>query len=265
MPTGPGFTIAASVLWMVAVTTTTSSTFGVITFLRHSARVFESNGRAFFLLALILSLPLLAYDLVFPVGPGDVGIDFTAAIHSTITYTITSVLTQVTTAAVAYGAFQHLDGRAVSRGNCVSRGLSLVLPAIGVALLAGLITGIGFVLLVIPGVIAMVMLWVAIPAAVVERLGVIGSLKRSAELTRGYRWKVLGIVLIVMVIAYMSAFLFAGWLFFSPHGPVVHSIGLYVARAIYGVVTATVACVGYYYLRAAKEGVDIAEIAKVFD
>ena len=41
-----------------------------------------------------------------------------------------------------------------------------------------------------PGIMLMVRWFVAVPACVVERIGPSGSMKRSAELTSGHRWKV---------------------------------------------------------------------------
>jgi hypothetical protein len=133
-----------------------------------------------------------------------------------------------------------------------------------VAFLAGLITGVGFMLIVVPGIIAAVMLWVAIPVAVVERPGVIASLKRSADLTKGFRWTIFGILfaigLVLIVITMILSFALL-----SAAGFTVYSIGVWVLQALFGAFSATAAAVGYYFLRATKEGVDIADIAKVFD
>ena len=77
-------------------------------------------------------------------------------------------------------------GRAAA-GECLSRGLKLLPKVFGVSLLHALIIVVGYVLLIVPGVIFSLMFAVSVPAAVVEGRGIIDSLKRSCELTKGYK------------------------------------------------------------------------------
>lgn len=57
----------------------------------------------------------------------------------------------------------------------------------------------GFLLLVVPGVIAFARLWLAAPLATIEDLGVRASLRRSRELVRGSAWRVLAILLPIIL------------------------------------------------------------------
>lgn len=70
-------------------------------------------------------------------------------------------------------------------------------------MLLGLVIGLGdtfgLVLLIVPGLMLYIIWWVAAPVLVVERLGVIEALSRSSELTRGGRWKIFGVELILGV------------------------------------------------------------------
>jgi hypothetical protein len=54
----------------------------------------------------------------------------------------------------------------------------------------------GFVALILPGLVILLMLCVALPAFIPENLSPIAALKRSRELTRGNRWRLLGLVLL---------------------------------------------------------------------
>ncbi|MCA3720881.1 glycerophosphoryl diester phosphodiesterase membrane domain-containing protein [Phenylobacterium sp.] len=54
----------------------------------------------------------------------------------------------------------------------------------------------GFVALILPGIVILLMLCVALPAFIPEDLSPIAALKRSRELTRGNRWRLLGLVLL---------------------------------------------------------------------
>jgi hypothetical protein len=71
---------------------------------------------------------------------------------------------------------------------------------IGAGILLGLAVGIGFLLLVIPGVILLT-IWIAvIPAVVLENRGVMDSFGRSRELVRGNGWNVFFVILVTIVL-----------------------------------------------------------------
>jgi hypothetical protein len=241
------------------MTTTTHTQFGVGTVLSQALSVFLANLVPFCVLALIVMLPWLLYSLA---ATGDPTAGFSAS--GLLAIVIQMILGQLMAASIAYGSFQYLRGQPVTMGDALSRGLSLILPVIGVAILCGLIIGIGMILLVVPGVIAAVMLWVAIPVAVVERPGVVDSLKRSADLTKGNRWNVFGVVLIIGIIGWVVGFIL-GFILLSAAGFTVYSVAIWISQAIFGAFNATAAAVGYYSLRSAKEGIDIGTIARVFD
>jgi hypothetical protein len=244
------------------MTTITKKEFSFGTVLSESISVFFSNLLPFVVVALVVLLPLLVYNLVVIGTP-----DPTAGAYSggaLLAIVLQMVLSQLMAATIAYGTFQYLRGHPISIGECLSRGLALILPVLGVAILAGLITGIGMLLLVIPGIIAAVMLWVVIPVAVVERPGVIASLRRSVELTKGYRLTIFGILIVIGLILVVISFIL-GFILASAAGYTVYNIGIWVLQAVIGAFSATAAAVGYYYLRGAKEGIDIGEIARVFD
>lgn len=69
---------------------------------------------------------------------------------------------------------------------------NVILTTLAFALLFGL----GFIALILPGIFILLMLCVAVPACVLEDLSPIAALKRSRELTRGNRWRLLGLVLL---------------------------------------------------------------------
>jgi hypothetical protein len=97
---------------------------------------------------------------------------------------------------------------------------------------------------------------------VVERPGPVASLKRSVELTKGNRWRILGIIVLLIAISIGITIISVIFMFL---GPVIGGIVQGLLNAALGVFSAVLIAVGYYRLRAAKEGVDIADIAKVFD
>jgi len=105
----------------------------------------------------------------------------------------------IAAAAITYATVQELRGRRVGFGEFFGRGLAQAGAAIRVALLSGLLLVLAFIALVIPGLVLYTMWWVAIPVAVIERPGAVASLRRSASLTAGNRWRVFGVVLCFFV------------------------------------------------------------------
>lgn len=69
-------------------------------------------------------------------------------------------------------------------------------------ILAGIAIAIGFVLLIVPGLILITIWAVVSPSIVVEGEGVIGAFGRSRELVRGDGWAVFGAILIAFLIVF---------------------------------------------------------------
>ena len=188
-----------------------------------------------------------------------------------LVYLFQLFLAYLAAGAVIYGTVQDLRGRRVGLGECFSKGLSVLLPVVGVALLFTVFAGIGMLLLIIPMFFIVVIYWVCIPVAVVERPGVFASFARSAELTKGNRWRVFGLFLLYLVIFFgISLVIGVGLgalLLFDTSGT---SEGLtylinYLVQSVVGALYAVMLGVSYYRLRVDREGVDIDQIAGVFD
>jgi ABC-type multidrug transport system fused ATPase/permease subunit len=77
---------------------------------------------------------------------------------------------------------------------------------LAVSLLAGIGIAIGFVLLIIPGLMLMVLWAVVAPVTVLERPGVFAAFGRSRDLVRGNGWNVFGVLVIVFVAVIVISF-----------------------------------------------------------
>jgi hypothetical protein len=139
-----------------------------------------------------------------------------------------------------------------------------------VALVRELSEMVGLILLIVPGVIAVLALWVAIPVCIVERLGVVASIRRSLELTRGQRGQLfLMLIVIWLLVVVFPAFLIgvaaklidplvAAGSFNLGH----LSFGL---KSAYGnLIYASAYACAYVELRSLKEGVGADSVARVF-
>lgn len=94
------------------------------------------------------------------------------------------------------------DGRRDSSvQDLIDAAWPVVLPLIGVGILAGIAIGIGVLLFVVPGLILLTIWAVIAPVIVVERTGVMDAFGRSRALVRGNGWQVFGVIITVFLIA----------------------------------------------------------------
>jgi hypothetical protein len=119
-----------------------------------------------------------------------------AAIGALIGVLISAVLQAATIRAAAQGTIgDPVDVEASYRYGFRRLGSVLL-----VGLLVAVIVGIGFILLIIPGIILLVFLSVAIPALIVEDRRGTAALGRSWDLVRGDFWHTLGVIVVVFLI-----------------------------------------------------------------
>lgn len=110
--------------------------------------------------------------------------------------------------ALIYGTVQDLDGKRPTLGECFATGLRSFLPLIGLAILLYIALVCGFFLLIVPGFMMLVAWAVAVPSLVADRTGVMGAFSRSAELTRGNRWRIFGLLIISAIILWVIELVF---------------------------------------------------------
>ncbi|MCZ6859134.1 MAG: hypothetical protein O7I42_02435 [Alphaproteobacteria bacterium] len=243
----------------------TKTAFSLGSVLERGFSIYFRNIVTFSLIALLVIIPYILLLMLISQGQ----IAFNQSLMTLVLLLLNLLLTYLATAAIAYGTFKAMQGQGVSISDCLSRGLALVFPVLGVAILSALAVLLGLVLLIVPGLIVLTMLWVAIPVAVVERPGVTNAMRRSAELTKGNRWRVFGIIVILALINAASG-LIVNVPFVTGGAPTSSSLawnaGLSgLLAAFQTALAAVMATVVYHDLRVAKEGIGVTEIARVFD
>ena len=159
---------------------------------------------------------------------------------SAVTMIITMLASSLVKVALTRVALGEAVGSPVSTGQMWATMRRRGLPAVAVSLLIGVLSLVGFLVLsglgtlplillqeaswltIVPLVIGVVLgalavLWIwartvlAIPALVLEDVGVLGALGRSLALTRGRRlWRVLGIAVLLYLIYTVAAQVVAG-------------------------------------------------------
>jgi hypothetical protein len=120
-------------------------------------------------------------------------------------------------------------------------------PLAAVSILFGIALAVGFILLIIPGLILMVIWSVVAPVTVLERPGVFAAFGRSRTLVRGNGWNVFAVILLVfLAVAVISVG--AGLLAVSL-GSLGRALVQWVVNAALAPVTALSASVLYFALR----------------
>jgi hypothetical protein len=188
---------------------------------------------------------------------------------------VSIVLAAVTQGALVRATVAHSQGGTAGFAESAMAGLSMVVPLFIVALLSALGIGLGFALFLVPGVMLYCMWAVCAPALVEERLGPIEALRRSRYLTKGARWKVFGLVLVVLIsywlflglIGVFSTAVFgeaaigeAGFLNRSAGQLAVSAIMQTLSSAVWSVVLASL----YVELREWKDGPAADALAEIF-
>ncbi|MBN1529182.1 MAG: hypothetical protein JW895_08980 [Thermoleophilaceae bacterium] len=112
---------------------------------------------------------------------------------------------------VVEAARDIMDGR---RDHTVGSLISSVAPVVGPLLVAGILgglgIGIGFVLLIVPGLFLMTIWALLAPVIVVERTGALAAFGRSRELVRGHGWQVFAVLLVLLLVKLVLSTVVAG-------------------------------------------------------
>jgi hypothetical protein len=184
------------------------------------------------------------------------------------------VLNLLATAATVFIVSESYLGRPITAWEALRRAAPYIGPILVCSLLMALAVGVGFLLLLIPGIILAVGLALTIPAVVLEPgLSPSAALSRSWELTRGARWRIFGLGITLLVLLYVPVIAVSGlFAMFLPQaasgslGPV--ELATIAGLAIGGVVQIfiyplfyCVLTVAYYDLRVRKEGFDLELLA----
>jgi len=159
-------------------------------------------------------------------------------------------------------------GRATTIGQSLGRVRGELGSLLGVVILNGLVTGVSFLLLIIPGIYMACRLCVCIPAALLENLGPRESLERSFGLTKDNAGRAFLILFLYFVILYAALFLFdipfAIGIQFESHNPsmirlltALMQVGNFVAGVLITPVLTIASSIFYFDLRVRKEAFDL--------
>jgi hypothetical protein len=183
-----------------------------------------------------------------------------------VAYWITVSLFMVEVGAITHGVINHLAGKRVSVAAMIGTGFRRLLPLLAVTVICYVMIVLGTMLLVVPGVLFFSALAVAIPAVVAERPGVFGAIGRSFALTKKNRLAILAVFLVLVPLSFgvtgFGSYLMPRLTSFSP------MLGTLLGLAV-NMVFKTLLWIApgviYHDLREAKEGMQTAQLAAVFE
>jgi hypothetical protein len=193
---------------------------------------------------------------------GSAGFNFSANYSAQgLEFILLMLLSVLLQATLIVATINDLAGKQFSFSDCLSKALHKLLPLIGLGILFSIGISIGFVLLVVPGVILYLMWIVSAPAMMSEDLGVIDSMKRSAELTSGSKRMIFVLMLVYVVLAFVLGLFIA---FFGSISTIFLAVATIAVSTITGALQGAGIASIYVDLRTAKEGTDTSSLAEVF-
>jgi glycerophosphoryl diester phosphodiesterase family protein len=162
-------------------------------------------------------------------------------------------------------AFAGMKGRAFS--------LALIMIGYWIGI------GVGFALLIVPGIILALMWALTIPVAVLEEKGLRDSVERSAELTKGHRGRVFLIYLLFVVLFYavylaweIPILAAIGFAVRSSHNPMpplwmllAIPVGTFLTQCVVGPLMTIALSLMYYDERVRKEAFDLQHMMASLD
>jgi hypothetical protein len=154
-------------------------------------------------------------------------------------------------------------GRPISVRSGFQRGFQSLWPLLGASLLKGLGVVFGILCFVIPGILLTLRWLFSTQAIIIEKSGGRASLTRSGELTRGDRWRLLLLVIVMAVIGMGLHFAVQAIVPNTLESvPVIGQLLQYVPQIVVSPVSSALLTLAYFDLRVKKEGFDLERLAQ---
>ena len=217
-------------------------------------------------LGFIVNYLFLGFDVATGTGDAFGASQSTALIGTLASVAINIVIYGLVTALLIQLAYDAKLGRSNSIGAYFGSALPAILPIAILSIAIGILAVLGAIALIIGALWVYAVFYVTAPVAVIERGG-FGSMGRSADLTKEYRWPIVGLFVLVVVLSIVLTFI-AGFLvaiLAAIGGPIFAGIGLAMINGLSYAFGGIVVALVYARLREIKEGVDVDQIASVFD
>ncbi|EEA93456.1 hypothetical protein [Pseudovibrio sp. JE062] len=216
------------------------------------------------LLSLLVSSTLIGFDAALGTGTPEFSSSIGLGAWG-IAIVLQVSFYSLVTALLVQLAYDAKLGRTIQLGRYVASAIRAAIPIAILSTIAGLVIGIATLALIIPGLWAYAVFSMIAPAVVIERVG-FGGLGRSINLTKNYRWPILGVVILIGIIVAIFNFIagFAASLTIGS-GQIMAALAYLIPSALGAGLSGVSIALTYARLREIKEGVSVDQIALVFD
>ncbi len=231
-------------------------------------KLYKARFGTFLMIALVAYLP---YSLIAALFMSQVEVSATTQAKPSVTDMFVSmiplmlvlfIVLPLCQAAMIYSVSETYLGRRIGVGEAYSRALSKLPRLLGANILAGIVIFIGFICLIVPGIIFS--LWFILVTAVVllEGSGATGSLGRSKALMAGNLGKGFLVLLVIALLGIVVGMVMGMIMRFLPikNAFVVQFISTMAEVIVVPIQVAPVILL-YYDLRIRKEGFDLEQLA----
>ena len=167
--------------------------------------IYRAHAKTFIVIALASAIPVAILSIIHGIyspDPGPSGQDVSGSFVAGQLVLVfgTLLLAQFATAGSAVTTVDALHRRTPDAARSLLAVTDRLAPLFVTAILLALGLALGFILLVIPGIILMVLWLFATTVVVTERRGVGQAFSRSAALVKGGFWSTLGMSLVINIV-----------------------------------------------------------------
>lgn len=171
--------------------------------------IYRRNFAAFLAMSALPQAPVLACQLLLAAGGvDDSGIRFLLTVAS-------GLLTVLATGALIRATADAYGGTPVDTRRALATARARYWTQLGAGVVAVLLTMVGFLFFIVPGIIALINFFAVNQAAVLEDTTPSQAWHRSSHLATGAGWRILGMIVVLSVINALpgvSQGIFAGWM-----------------------------------------------------
>jgi len=220
-------------------------------------RPFLFFGIGVVLYAILILIPIYGLPLINTDVEANTPLNF--GFLSILFFFVASLIVNI---AVIYSTFGVIKNENFSLSKILARSLSRIGWLLILTILICLCVSLGFLLLIVPGIILSIMFSLSSPACIIERLGPISSMQRSASLTKGNRLIIFGIGLLIAIVSIAIAFATL-YISTSITNPIISIIITDLPSLLIGFFGEVMIAVIYCELRSIKEGVPVESLTEI--
>ncbi len=217
--------------------------FGIGRVFSRASGVIGSDFVTFFALVALFAAP---ERIVYHTVAGPLGLSL-----GKLALAVSSFALQL---AVMHLALRRFAGAPASLGACAGKALAAFFPAMFIAVISGLAMGLAAILLIVPGFMVMLAWSLILPVYLGEGGGAFASFKRSSALTKGHRWKILCVMLLLgLMLGVVAGMLMAIWGIHGVMGAIVFFSNNWLMKLVFNAAFGLILAAMYQELAGARE------------